>query len=251
MMRRFTGPVLFGLFLVWAVAASAQMGDGKGDPARQAATSESWQADMQRRHDELIQNNGPGADAATRDQLLSMLEQDKAARGLKDGAATPDKKLGIASNLTEIDAALTEQLKVIVTAHGWPTIALVGIDASNAAMLILTHTRDHAWQLSLLPQLVTLADEGRIDGSSLALVVDKELVSEGRPQRYGTQFKLIDEGMAMYAVEDPGGLDSIRARVFLPPMDVYKKQLADMYHFKATNKIVQPAPPKPAEPQQN
>jgi hypothetical protein len=201
---------------------------------------------MQRRHDELVRSNGPGTDSAAREQLLSMMAQDQAARGF---SGVEGKKVEVASNLAEIDTALTEQLKVIVAAKGWPTIALVGIDASNAAMLILTHSRDHAWQLSLVPQLEQLTDAGKIDGSGLALVIDKELISEGKPQRYGSQFKLVDGGMAMYAVEDPGGLDSIRARVFLPPMDVYKKQLSDMYHFKVTNQIVRPAPPKPVESQ--
>ena len=154
----------------------------------------------------------------------------------------------MAANMAEIDAALTEQLKGIVTAKGWPTIGLVGIDASNAAMLVLTHTADHAWQQSLLPQLENLADSKKIDGSALALVIDKELVSEGKLQRYGTQFKYVDGGMAMLGVEDPGGLDAERAKVGLPPMDVYKQQLEAMYHLKATGKVVMATAPVAAAP---
>jgi hypothetical protein len=248
MMRRCTGRVLFGLLLSGAAAAGAQAvevqtGGVRSEPAQQSASPDGWRVEMERRHDELVQNNGPGTDAALRDQLLSMLAQDRAARGLA-GLGADGKKLEMASNLGEIDAALTEQLKAMVAAHGWPTISLVGIDASNAAMLILTHSKDHAWQLSLLPQLEQLTDGGKIDGSGLALVIDKELISEGKPQRYGSQFKLVDGGMAMFAVEDPGGLDGIRARVFLPPMNIYKKQLSDMYHFKVTNQIVRPTPPE-------
>ncbi len=153
------------------------------------------------------------------------------------GAKNKDK-VEIASNLAEIDAALTAQLKKIVAERGWPTIALVGYDASNAAMLILTHTPDHAWQVSLLPQLENLADANRIDPSALATVIDKELVNEGKLQRYGTQFKYVDGAIAMYGVEDPGGLDRERAEVMLPPLDVYKQQLGAMYHLKVTNQIV-------------
>ena len=270
-MRRFTNPLLFGLLfrllLVGAVAVSAQQlgalpllartGAAAAQSARQSANPnlDEWQADLKRRHDELIRSNGPGTNPAVRDQLLAMLAQDQQARGLA-GAATSSttnskegKKLQVAGNLNEIDAALSDQLKALIATHGWPTIALVGIDASNAAMLILTHSRDHVWQRSLLPQLEQLANHGAIDGSSLALVVDKELISEGKPQRYGSQFKLVDGKMAMYAVEDPGGLDGIRARVFLPPMDVYKKQLSDMYHFQVSTQIVQPMPPRPADSQ--
>jgi len=231
-------------------ASVAQSSTAKPE-AGQHEDAPAWETDLKQRHEELVRVNGPGTDTALRDQLLAMAAKDQDARGYKDGAPKDKQKLVMAANLGEIDAALTAQLKEVVAAHGWPTIALVGIEASNGAMLVLTHSRDHAWQLSLLPQLEQLADNGKIDGSSLALVVDKELVSEGKLQRYGSQFKLVQGGMAMYAVEDPGGLDARRARLFLPPMDAYKQIMAEMYHLKATNQIVMATPPvKAAEEKQ-
>jgi hypothetical protein len=214
------------------------------------ATEPAWKVDFEHRHEELIQRNGSGTNAALREQLLAMADSDQAARGIQHGQPKNKEKLEMATNLSEIDAELTTQLKDIVTKSGWPTIELVGIEASNGAMLILTHTTDHAWQLSLLPQLEKLADDGKIDGSKLALVIDKELVSEGKLQRYGSQFKYVDGAMAMYGVEDPGTLDARRAKVFLPPMDVYKQQLSEMYHLKATDKIVSATPPAQAPPEQ-
>ena len=84
----------------------------------------------------------------------------------------------------------------------------------------------------------------RSTGRALALVIDKELVAEGKLQRYGSQFKMMDgAGMAMFGVEDPGTLDARRAKVFLPPMDVYKQLLSEMYHVKTTDKIVSATPP--------
>jgi len=213
----------------------------------QKADTTAWQQDLDKRHAELIERNGPGTDTVTRDQLLAMGTQDQDARGIVKGAAKDKSRVQIATNVREIDASLTAQLKVIVTAKGWPTIAMVGLEASNAAMLVLTHTQDHAWQLSLLPRLESLADQGKIDGSGLAIVIDKELVSEGKLQRYGTQFKAVDGGMAMFGVENPGELDAERAKVGLPPMDVYKQQLAAMYHLKATGKVVMATAPAPVQ----
>jgi hypothetical protein len=202
------------------------------------AANTDWKADIQRRHDALVAANGPGTDAAYRTELLKMRDQDQQARGMNPDAKSKGH-VEIATNLAEIDAALTDELKLDVKSKGWPTISLVGIDASNAAMLILTHTRDHAWQVSLIPMLIDLADEKKIDGSSLALVIDKELVFEGKLQRYGTQFKQMDDGtIAMYGVEDPGGLDRQRATAMLPPIDVYKSMLAQTYHLKVSNKVV-------------
>ncbi len=223
-----------------ATQAAAQIANA---PTSADATQPAWESNLARRQ-QLIDSNGPGSDAALRQELLTMRDQDQTARGMaKPGAPDATRTPGIAGNLTAIDAALTAHLKTIVQQHGWPTIALVGIEASNAALLLLTHTADHAWQRELLPQLETLADQRKIDGAALAFVIDKELVTEGKPQRYGTQFKFVDGGMAMIQVEDPGGLDSLRARTLLPPIDVYKAQLARLYHLKPSNRIVSPGPP--------
>jgi hypothetical protein len=207
-------------------------------PAASPAASKDWKADVERRRAALIAKAGPPTDTATRDQLLKMRDEDQQARGI-DAASRSKGHVEVATNLNAIDDALTQQLKVIVQSRSWPTVGMVGIEASNAAMLILTHTRDHAWQVSLLPMLENLADQKKIDGSALALVIDKELVFEGKLQRYGTQFKSMEDGtIAMYSVEDPGGLDRERAEVMLPPIDVYKGMLADMYHLKVSSKIV-------------
>ncbi len=209
------------------------------------AASKDWKADIARRREALIATNGPGTDAAYRAELLKMRDEDQQARGM-DPAAKSKGHVEFATNLAEIDAALTNQLKLDVQTKGWPTIALVGIEASNAAMLVLTHTHDHAWQASLLPMLINLADEKKIDGSSLALAIDKELVFEGKLQRYGTQFKQMDDGtIAMYGVEDPGGLDRERAEVMLPPIGVYKQMMAETYHLKVSNKIAMAVAQKP------
>ena len=184
----------------------------------------------------------PGSNPALRGQLLTMLQQDQTARGLGTGQSSSTGP-AVASNLAEIDAVLTKQLKAIVAQHGWPTIALVGPDASKAATLLLGHTTDLTWRKSLLPQLTTLADRREIDPAQLAIVIDKQLVADGRPQRYGTQFKMLDGEIAMITVEDPGGLDNLRARALLPPMDAYKQTLAHMYHLKVSNKIASPPEP--------
>jgi hypothetical protein len=208
------------------------------------AAKADWQADIDRRRLALITRNGSGTDKGVATKLLAMQESDQQARGLWHGTPQSADKTTTSMNLNDVDAQLTAELKEIVAKDGWPTIALVGIEASNAAMLVLTHTRDRAWQASLLPQLEGLADTGKIDGSALAVVIDKELVGEGELQRYGTQFKYLgDNEMAMYGVEDPAGLDARRAKVFLPPMAVYKQQMEAMYHIQATDKVVMAARP--------
>jgi hypothetical protein len=203
-----------------------------------------WELALEARQTELIQKNGPGTYASLRARLLKMREEDQAVRGFTHGKQTSVMTTKMMQELPQTDARLTLELQQVVKENGWPTIALVGIDASNGAMLVLTHTSDHAWQRQLLPQLETLADADKIDGSGLALVVDKELVAEGKLQRYGSQFKFVNNSMAMYAVEDPSDLDQRRAKILLPPMDIYKQMMAQIYHMKATNDAVMAPSPE-------
>ena len=141
-----------------------------------AAGPSTWKQDADHRRAELIARNGPGTEPTLRDQLLALGAKDQDARGFVNGQPKNREHLERATNLREVDQALTADLKSIVDARGWPTVALVGLEASNAAMLVLTHTPDHAWQRALLPQLEDLADQQKIDGAPLALVVDKELL---------------------------------------------------------------------------
>jgi hypothetical protein len=202
-----------------------------------------WAVAAKERHEELVRVNGPGTDVVLRDHLIKMGEDDQAARGFTHGKQTSTMTQEMIHQLPAIDTRLTLELKEIVNEKGWPTIALVGIDASNAAMLILTHTSDHAWQRQLLPQLQELADTNKIDLSPLALVIDKELVAEGKLQRYGSQFKFINGEIAMYAVENPATLDQRRAKALLPPMDVYRDTMAQIYHLNVSDTVVMAVPP--------
>jgi hypothetical protein len=226
-----------------APTPASTAGSATSSPTETAVEPEvQWKRDSDRRAEELTRRWGPGTDAALRDQILSLQQQDQEARGLiarQDGKAAPAK------DLRELDRELSAKLRALIEVHGWPTVALVGLPASNAAMLLLNHTPDHVWQKALLPQLEELADAGKIDAAMLAVVVDKELVSEGKLQRYGTQFRSMGTSMRMYAVEDPATLDARRARLQLPPIAVYRSMLSRMYGLPASESVVQAPVPIP------
>ncbi|MDE1163447.1 MAG: hypothetical protein PW792_16100 [Acidobacteriaceae bacterium] len=211
-----------------------------------SAQEPAWETRLGAKHEALVRDNGPGTDAELRTRLLAMRDEDQNARfqNIKDVAA---RKPADAHELAELDAKLTEELQEIVDEKGWPTVHLVGYDASQAASLILIHSPDHAWQRSMLPQLEALVQNNQIDGSQIALVVDKELVAAGKPQRYGSQFKFVDGQAMMIAVEDPAHLDERREKAMLPPLDAYKKMLGDMYHVTVSNIILAPTAPAGAK----
>lgn len=188
-----------------------------------------WETRAEAHAQALKQKNGPGIDPALTQQLLKMRDDDQGIR-MRLNSATPQERATLARQMDATDLRLTAELKQIVKDHGWPTIALVGSEASQAAAVILVHSPDHAWQAELLPSLRRLVEEDKIFGSDIATLTDKLLVSRGKPQVFGTQFKDVDEKMVMMPVIDPQHLDQRRAQYLLPPMSVYRALLHDMYH---------------------
>ena len=195
-----------------------------------AAQDQDWEKKAETRSKELERKNGEGTDQVLKSELLKMRDTDQdIRRRYIDGSE--DKRKALAAEMELIDKTLTDRLKEMVATKGWPTIHMVGIKASGAAALILIHSPDHKFQTKMLPQLQKLVDHDQIVGSDIALITDKLLVADGKPQRFGTQFGERDGKMVMSPVEDPDHLEQRREKYLLPPMAEYKKMLADMYHM--------------------
>lgn len=88
----------------------------------------------------------------------------------------------------------------------------MGAEASQAAATILVHSPDHDWQRRILPLLHKLVEQDKIFGSDVAGRTDRILVSEGKPQEFGTQFKQVDGKMVMMPVKNFEHLEQRRAR---------------------------------------
>jgi len=177
------------------------------------------------------QQSANGSDEALRKRLLAMQKADRAIRD-RMMVLTPEKQASMAPALRSTDERLTRELKEIVAQKGWPTINLVGPDASEAASSILLHSPDRHFQKALLSQLEKLVAEDQITGSNVALVVDTILRSEGKPQRFGTQFEIHGDKAVIAPVEDPAHLDERRAKYRLSSMAEYKYVISQLYRVK-------------------
>ena len=76
----------------------------------------------------------------------------------------------------------------------------------------------------------------KLSGQNYALLLDRVLVAEGKPQVYGTQAKAFEhwkgEEPVLEPIEDEANVDKRRAEVGLPPLSVYIKFLKEMYFPK-------------------
>jgi hypothetical protein len=172
------------------------------------------------------------ANPTLRQELLQRVEQDQAIRNelIKKGIEHPDES--VLARMKVIDVANTERMRAIVRQYGWPGPELVGQDGTEAAFLLVQHA-DLALQKEMLPLVEKSYKSGQLSGQSYALLLDRVLVGEGKPQVYGTQAKRIEEWKGrepvLQPIEDEANVDKRRAEVGLSPLSEYRELLKKMY----------------------
>lgn len=163
-------------------------------------------------------------------ELVSMAQSDQSIRNdiAKIGWNTPPPEL--LEKLRLIDAKNTKRLKEIIEQYAWVNENLVGRSGVSAAFLIVQHSSDLKFQEAMLPHLKRsfLNGEG-VSGQEFALLQDRVLVHQNKLQLYGTQLNILDGELVFDPIFDEEHVDKRRAEVGLPPLDEYKKIVADAY----------------------
>ena len=172
------------------------------------------------------------ANPALRQELLNRLQQDQAIRNelISKGIQQPDK--AVLARMQAIDSENTGRMKEIIKQYGWPGPDLVGEDGTDAAFWLVQHA-DHEFQKHALPLARRAYKSHKLSGPNYALLLDRVLVGDGKPQVYGTQAKPIDHWKGhepvLQPIEDERNVDKRRAEVGLPPLADYLKFLKQMY----------------------
>lgn len=104
------------------------------------------------------------------------------------------------------------QLRELIQRYGWPNERIAGADGAEAAWLIAQHSiAEPDFMRECRALLEREAAAGTVPIWQLAYLDDRIRVSEGRPQRYGTQFDLTPDGPVLCPVEKPESLDERRS----------------------------------------
>ncbi|WP_372356868.1 DUF6624 domain-containing protein [Xanthomonas sp. NCPPB 3443] len=167
-----------------------------------------------------------------RQELIARVEKDQHVR---NAAIAAGGKPADWASIAPVDADNTAWLKQVVATQGWPGRRLVGEDGAKAAWILVQHAdADPAFQAQVLALMEAALATQEVAPDDVALLTDRVLLAQGKPQRYGTQFKNdADGGMSLQPTEDEAGLGERRRRMGLPPMDQYKKMLQDAYRQPA------------------
>ncbi|MFT3790431.1 MAG: hypothetical protein QM741_05000 [Rudaea sp.] len=168
-----------------------------------------------------------------REQLLAWVKPDQDVRNemVSAAASDPAKFKRLASRMRAVDESSYRRIKGVIDEYGFPTDTMVGRDGAGAAFLLVQHQDAHPeFQQFVLDIMTSWVRRDEVDRESFALLTDRVLVAQKKPQRYGSQFRGTNGGaMEMQPVEDPEHLDQRRAEVGLPPMAVYRCIMGQMY----------------------
>lgn len=165
-----------------------------------------------------------------RQELLEMMAADQEARAFMTEKPPDEFTRDDIETLQETDRRNRNRLKEIVEEHGWPSSDMVGRRGLDAAFILVQHAdQDPAFQRQMLPFVRVAYHDGDMTGEHVALLTDRVLRNEGRPQLYGTQVDISSGEIVVMPVDDPDSLDARRARMGLPPMEEYLRVIRDVY----------------------
>lgn len=137
------------------------------------------------------------------------------------------------SRMVRTDSANSRRLRELVEAHGWPRASEVGLEAAQAAFLVVQHTPYEDWQRSMLSHVEGAVHSGDLDGQAFAMLHDRVQVKAGEPQTYGTQLSSTEDGkLRLDSLENPAAVDSLRAELGMPPLGEYLKVVEEAYSME-------------------
>lgn len=159
-----------------------------------------------------------------RQELLEMMVEDQA---VGTGIAPPgdDRTANeLFAALDSVDAANAVRMEEILEEYGWPRWSLVEEDGAEAAWVLVQHADMNLELqkrgLSLLEAAVAANDASPSD---LAYLIDRVRVAEAKPQVYGTQVSVGEDGTVTprTPIEAEDEVDTRRAAVGLGPLEKY------------------------------
>lgn len=102
---------------------------------------------------------------------------------------------GYNEEMSAIHNSNAAALQEIIAVIGYPSIAKVGKEASDAAWLVIQHAIEQPeFMKNCLNLLQKAVEQNEADPKSLAYLSDRIAVFEGKPQLYGTQFDWDEHG---------------------------------------------------------
>jgi hypothetical protein len=158
-------------------------------------------------------------DEILRSELIAMRAEDLRVRA--ELVAANELGGAYVPRMEAVHVKNAARLRELIDQQGWPAEDIAGKDGAEAAWLIAQHAvGEPEFQRRALQRMQECAAEGRIPAWHAAYLEDRIAMSEGRPQRFGTQWldDPRDGRIRPWTLADPERVNELRAGVGLPEL---------------------------------
>ncbi|WP_245326346.1 DUF6624 domain-containing protein [Hymenobacter wooponensis] len=127
------------------------------------------------------------------------------------------------------DARNLQRVTKLLDTHGWPRKSEVGNTGTQTVFLVIQHSNLPTME-KYFPMAKQAAERGDLSKSGFALLQDRMLMWQGKPQIYGSQLKGDANGKMMFhEIEDEAHVDERRAAIGMEPLASYAKRFGLEY----------------------
>ncbi|MGQ7260646.1 DUF6624 domain-containing protein [Vreelandella sp. V005] len=170
------------------------------------------------------------------DELVTMVTKDqRLLQQLFDSGELPSESYH--PRMQSLHEHNASRLKEIIGGHGWPGISLVGEEAAKAAWLVAQHSvSDHEFMAECVGLLEDAVAREDVAGWQLAFLQDRVRTLSGKPQHYGTQFDVDENGWPTpFPIEDSTTVNERRALLGLNSLEERLEQMTEQERKRRAN----------------
>ncbi|HMS67198.1 MAG TPA: hypothetical protein PKD18_03640 [Saprospiraceae bacterium] len=142
-----------------------------------------------------------------------------------------EMRMGDAKINPQIDHENLEIVVSFIEQCGIPTLKEVNEEQMMGLWAVLQHAHPR-YQSKYIPLLEKSAEKGDLKWSAIALMKDRSLMSEGKPQIYGSQ---ISNG-ELYNLFEPEYVDQRRAELGMEPIGIYLQNFGIKFNIEQKKK---------------
>jgi hypothetical protein len=135
----------------------------------------------------------------------------------------------IGENMRRADTRNMERVHAIVQQYGYPGKSLVGVPTNEAVWNVVQHNPTTIPRY--LPLIKAAAERGELPFHRYATMLDRQLVNEGKAQRYGTQLQNFNgRPPFVWPIENPAQVNQLRQQAgFTQTVEQYAATFGAIY----------------------
>ena len=174
---------------------------------------------------------------SVRTELLRMHDEDQEIRNkmAAEGMDVVMKDTLLMLKMVHMDSVFTKRLNELLGSSSWFSKNEIGTKGLEAAFILVQHSPDYDFQKRCLPFIEKQANNGDLSMQDYALLLDRTLMHDNKPQKYGTQIEQVNGEWVPYKIEDEANVDKRRSEIGLFSMKQYMEMISQ-YYRKSTDK---------------